>query len=229
MSKQFFAVIVVVILLFVGIFAFTGKKDDTKTTSSNSSALSQNVIGAGTTSVTLVEYGDYQCPYCQQYYNTVKQVQTEYGDKIKFQFRNFPLTSIHRNAFAASRAAEAAGKQNKYWEMHDILYENNDPNGAQGWVASNDATSYFDGFAKKIGLDVAKFKTDFASGAVNDTINADVAEGTKLGITGTPTFFVDGKKVTLSNSTTDFKKVIDAEIAKKTPAAAPAAEPAAQD
>jgi len=220
MSKQFWGVIVGIVLIFVGIIALSGGgKSNNSGSGSNGKTLSQHVQGQGTTGVTLLEYGDYQCAYCQQYYPTVKQVQTQYGDKIKFQFRNFPLVSLHRNAFAASRAAEAAGLQNKYWQMHDVIYENNDPNGKAGWVAAPDPNTYFDAFAKQIGLNLTQFKTDFASSKVNDLINADLAEGTRLGITGTPTFYINGKKADLGNSIDSFTKVIDAAIAKEAPAA----------
>jgi protein-disulfide isomerase len=218
MSKQFIGVIVAVILLFVGVFALTGNKSDSGGSKSNSKTLTQHVEGKGTTGVTLVEYGDYQCPFCQQYYATVKQVQTEFNDQIKFQFRNFPLVSIHQNAFAGARAAEAASLQGKFWEMHDTLFENNDPQGASGWVASSTPTTFFNQFAQQLGLNVDQFKKDYASSKVNDLVNADMAEGNRLGITGTPTFFVDGKKVQVSNDVASFEKVIKAEIAKKQPA-----------
>lgn len=222
MSKQFWGVIVGIVLIFVGIIALSGGgKSNNSGSGSSGKTLTQHVVGKGTTGVTIIEYGDYQCAYCQQYYPTVKQAQLQYGDKIKFQFRNFPLVSLHRNAFAASRAAEAAGMQNKYWEMHDVLYENNDPNGKAGWVAAPDPNTYFNAFAKQIGLNLAQFKTDFASSKVNDLINADLAEGTKLGITGTPTFYINGKKADLGNSIDSFTKVIDAAIAKQAPAAKP--------
>jgi len=214
MSKQFWAVVAVIVLVLVGISVFTGKKSDTST-SGNTKAATSHTEGQGTTGVTLVEYGDYQCPYCQTYHPTVKQIVADYGDKITFQFRNFPLTSLHQNAFAAARAAEAAGKQNKYWQMHDLLYENNDPNGSSGWVASKAPSSYFNNFATQLGLNLTQFKKDYASMAVNNAINADMAAGTKLGVEGTPTFYINGKKATISNSPDDFKKALDAAIQNK--------------
>lgn len=213
MSKQFWAVVVVIILVLVGVFALTGHKSPT--TSSSSGQATNHVEGEGKSGVTLVEYGDYQCPYCQVYAATVQSIQSEYNQQLFFQFRNFPLTSIHQNAFAGARAAEAADMQGKFWEMHDILYQNNDPNGQSGWVAASDPTTYFDQFAQQIGLNVTKFKQDYASTAVNDRINADMAAGNKLGITGTPTFYLDGKKIEVTNTTAAFEKVINAELAKK--------------
>jgi protein-disulfide isomerase len=222
MSKQFWGVVIVVVLLFVGIFAIGGsgsKGDDKKSTGT----LTQHVEGKGTTGVTLVEYGDFQCPYCEQYSSTVQQVQAKYGDQIKFQFRNYPLTSLHPNAFAAARAAEAAGLQNKYWEMHDALYQ---PANWQVWTGASDAVPYFNQYAQQLGLNVDQFKKDYLSSKVNDLINSDMAEGNKLGITGTPTFFLDGKKIEVGNTVDGFTKLIDAEIAKKAPKTT--ATPAAQ-
>ena len=213
MSKSFWGVVAVVILIFVGIFAFTGNK--TKTTNnggktSSTSTLTNHTIGKGTSGVTLLEYGDFQCPYCGLYYPIVKQVQAKYNDQLKFQFRHFPITSAHPNAFAASRAAEASASQGKFWEMYDALYQTQ-----KQWAGSSDPTTIFEQFAKQIGMDVNKYKVDYKSIAVNDLINADMAEGTKLGVTGTPTFFINGKKVEINQDPADFSKKLDAAIAQK--------------
>ena len=217
MSKQFWAVIAVIVLVLVGVFAFTGNKSDTKTNAQPTN----HVEGQGQSGVTLTEYGDYECPFCGQYYPTVKQIEQQYDNLIHFQFRNFPLTSLHPNAFAGARAAEAADLQGKFWQMHDALYENQDPNGKSGWVASSDPLDdYFVNFAKQIGLNIDQFKTDFASDKVNAIVNADLNQANKLGLTGTPTFFLDGKQVQINNTVADFQKVLNAEIQKKNPNAA---------
>lgn len=225
MSKQFWAVIIVVILALIGIFTFTGKKSTgTNNPSSASGQPTTHIIGQGTTGVTLVEYGDYQCPACGQYYPVVKAVQAKYGDAIKFQFRNFPLVSSHQNAFAAARAAEAASLQGKFWEMHDALYQSQ----AQ-WSSSSSASQIFVQYASQLKLNVAQFRQDYASIKVNDAINADSAAGTKANVQGTPSYYLDGKYVQVANTPEAFEKVIDAEIAQKakaTPAVAPATKPA---
>jgi protein-disulfide isomerase len=201
--------------VFVGIFALSGNKAGTSGKAGSSSTLTEHVEGQGKAKVTLVEYGDYQCPYCGQYFPTVKQVQAEFNQQIFFQFRNFPLVSLHQNAFAGARAAEAAALQNKFWEMHDALYETQTQ-----WSSAGDPTSFFDQYATQLGLNLAQFKQDYASGKVNNLINADMAEGNKLGIQGTPTFFLDGKQLTQpANIVSAFEQVIKAEIAKKAPAA----------
>lgn len=230
MSKSFWGVIVLIVLVFGGIMALGGKKTDDGG-AVKKAGLTQHVQGAGTAGVTLIEYGDYECPYCQAYYPTIKQIQAEYGDKLKFQFRNYPLTNLHQNAFAAARAAEAADLQGKFWEMHDMLYESAN---YFVWTKSGSAVENFNQYAEKLGLNVAQFKKDFASSLVNDRINADLAAGTKLKLTGTPSFILNGKKTEIANSPEAFRKVIDAAIAKQQPAdggsteqtTAPAAEPA---
>lgn len=214
MSKQFLGVILIIIAVFVGIFMFGNQK--TEAPSGKSSDLTQHVIGEGKSGVTLVEYGDYQCPFCHDYFPTVKAAQTEFNSQIKFQFRNYPLSSRHPNAFAAARAAEAAALQDKFWEMHDALY---DTANWQTWTNSSNPNPLFEQYAKKLGLDVAKYKTDFASSKVNNLVNADLAEGTRQKVSGTPSFFIliDGKKpqkVEITNDLAAFEKVIKAAIAK---------------
>jgi protein-disulfide isomerase len=229
MSKQFIAILAAIVLVFIGIFAFSGKKSQTGGSSKSSVSASSHLEGSTSTGVTLVEYGDYQCPYCQQYYPTLKAVADKYKDQIQFQFRNFPLVNAHQNAFAAARAAEAASLQGKFWEMHDALYETGN---WQVWYPSGDPTPYFKQYAQQIGLDATKFATDFASSPVNDVIRADMAAGTKLEVQGTPAFFLDGKLLTTPANTIEaFDKVIKAEIAKKKPAdtATPAATAPATD
>lgn len=215
MNKKFLLFAAAAIVLVFGFLQATKPKPKTSNNGS-SSTQTNHVKGAGTTGVTLLEYGDYQCAYCQQFQPLVKQVLETYGDRIKFQFKHFPLEQAHKNARAAARAAEAASLQNKFWEMHDLLYDNNDPNGQSGWVASDNAVTYFEQFAQKLGLNMDQYRKDFASSKVNDLINEDSAGGTELGITGTPTFFLDGKKLDPSPTTLDsFKTAIDAAIAAK--------------
>lgn len=210
MSKQFLAIIAAVIIVLGGVFFITNKQSGSTTTSSNAKP-SSHVEGSASSGVTLVEYGDYECPYCSQFYPYVKQAVEAYKDKVQFQFRNLPLSSIHKNAFAAARAAEAAGMQGKFWEMHDKLYENQDPKAQSGWVVSTDPLNeYFVNYARQVGLDTTKFKTDYASSAVNDVINADVAEFKKTKLEeSTPTFILNGKHITPGYSVEDFTKAFD--------------------
>lgn len=215
MSKGFWAVIAAIVLLFVGLAVFGGNdkaKDSGSGKDGKNSSLSNNVLGKGTSGVTLVEYGDYECPYCVAAAPVVKAGVAAFGDKIKFQFRNFPLTNIHRNAFAAARAAEAAALQGKFWEMHDSLY---DASNNLAWTKATNPNTFFEQYAKSIGLDVEQYKKDFASSQVNDTVNADMEEGNRLKITGTPTFFINGKKVTIEPTIDSFNKAVNEALAKQ--------------
>jgi protein-disulfide isomerase len=133
--------------------------------------------------ITLVEYGDYQCPYCGQAYNIVKNLQKKLGDKVRFIFRNYPLQDLHPYALHAAIAAETANIEGKFWEMHDIIFEN------QRRLDDASLTAY----AKEIGLDKNKFQNDFGSKPTVDKVNADVESGNKAGVDGTPSFFVNGK------------------------------------
>jgi len=217
MSKQFLAILAVIVIVFVGIFAISNHKS----TSSTSAKPTNHVIGLGKDGVSLVEYGDFQCPYCGEYFSTVKQIQQEYNSQITFQFVNFPLTSLHPNAFAGARAAEAANLQGKYWPMHDLLYEENQiyynsNDTASTWISSSNPLTDFDTYAKQLGLNVSKFNSDYASTEVNNLINADMAKGNKLGVDATPTFYLDGKEIQVDNTVTAFQKQINAAIAQKT-------------
>ncbi len=205
MNKRFLAIVLVCVLALVGVYALTSK-DEVKPAGSadGKSKLSSHTIGANAKKVNLTEYGDYQCPACGQYHPLLKQLIAEYKNDIQFQFRNYPLQQIHPNARAASRAAEAAGKQDRFWEMHDKLYEQQD-----SWKNSSSANTIFNSYAGELGLNVSKFKTDFMSSEINDIITADYNEGTRLGVNSTPTFFLQGKKITNPQTLDDFKKLID--------------------
>jgi protein-disulfide isomerase len=195
MDKRFLAILAGIIIILGGIFVFTKSSDDSKNNSSdpgNSAAQATNhVTGQGQSGVTFLEYGDFQCPVCALFYTPVNQAVSKYNKEIFFQFRNLPLVSIHQNAFAAARAAEASGKQDKYWQMYGKLYENQ-----SSWSASSSPLSLFRNYAKEIGLDTAKFEKDYASEEVNDAINADVSAFEATGREqATPSFFIDGKAI----------------------------------
>ena len=177
MDKRFWAVLGIIVLIFGGIIYANGRNKDTGN-NANGAQPTNHVKGSTTSGVTLVEYGDFECPVCFVYYPVVKAAVDKRKDDIAFQFRNFPLTSVHKNAFAGARAAEAAGLQNKYWEMFDAIYTNQDPSGQSGWVASDSPLTFFEGFAKTLGLNINQFKKDYASDKVNNLINADLTVGT---------------------------------------------------
>lgn len=210
MSNRFIAVVVVLLVVFGGVFAIAKHKRSGPVNNTAASPTS-HIEGGGAKNVTLVEYGDFECPACGAYYPVVSQIFEKYKNDIHFQFRNFPLTQIHRHAFVASRAGEAASKQNKFWEMYDMLYQNQ-----KSWSAESDPTNSFVLYAKQLGLDTVKFKQDMQSQESNDLINADIREGTKLGANSTPTFVLEGKKIENNpRSIDEFNKLIDNAIAAK--------------
>lgn len=211
MSKQFVFIIIVVILGLFGVFALSKKSKDTQSNTQNTVAqASEHKKGAGRKGVVLVEYGDFQCPACKAYYPIVKQLESEYGDDITFQFRHFPLPS-HNFGFTASRAAEATGKQGKFFEMHDLLYENQ-----ESWSRASDAGPIFEGFATQLGLNIDQYKSDLASADVAAVINADKKAGIDIGASATPTFVLNGKKLDKNPASfEEFKQLIDEEIAKQ--------------
>jgi protein-disulfide isomerase len=222
MDKRFWAIIGVIALVFFGILFFRGEKDGTDSSSKAASGQPTNhVKGPADAKVTLLEYGDFQCPACASFEPVVKTVQEKYAETMKFQFRNLPLTQIHTNAFAAARAAEAADLQGKYWEMHDALYLST--NWSQ-WTQASDPKPLFWQYAEQLGLNVAKYKTDFAGSTVNSRINADIAAFNKTGQPmSTPSFFINGEPIANSElldaqnqpSVEAFSRLIDQALAKQ--------------
>jgi protein-disulfide isomerase len=212
MSKRFLIILVVLAALFAGFLWFSKAKETAKAPSGNETGkVSNHVAGSGNKKVTIIEYGDFECPACGAYYPIIEQVREKYGEDITFQFRNFPLVQIHKNAMAAHRAAEAADKQGKFWEMYNVLYSQQ-----QSWTASGNPSRVMEDYALQLGLNIDKFKSDVASSSVNDTINADVKAGQAIGASATPTFVINGKKIDpLPDRTIEaFSKLIDEAIAK---------------
>lgn len=160
--------------------------------SQKSGNIADHVFGKKDSKVTMIEYGDFQCPGCEAAYPTMKAISEKYEGQIAFVFRNFPLTDKHPNAKAAAAAAEAAGLQNKYWEMHNKLYDEQ-----SNWenLDINQRTSAFAGYAQALGLNVDTFKTDLTSDAVNQKITFDQALGRKANVDATPTILLNGKPV----------------------------------
>lgn len=211
--NRFWIVLGVVVLALVGLF-FATKKDTTTTATVDGDPktilANDHVRGGKEGSVTLIEYGDFQCPACGSYYPMLKELESTYGDKVNFVFRHFPLIQIHPNAFAAARAAEAAGNQGKFFEMHDKLYDTQ-----RAWgEATTNQQSLFESYAEELGLNMEQFKNDYASNEVADRINQDLSTGQQtFDVNSTPTFVLDGVKITSPSTIDDFKQVLDKAIA----------------
>ncbi len=153
---------------------------------------------ASNTVVTLEEFGDYQCPPCGQLHPTLKKLKQEYGEHLNFIFRNLPLIKIHPNALAAAQAAEAARIQNHFWEMHDLLYENQSL-----WKDDINPRSIFIKFAADLGLNTAQFTRDLDDKQIQMRIEADMDAAAKQGIDGTPTILINGRQLRVEMTTPD--------------------------
>ena len=141
-----------------------------------------HIQGASTAPVTLLEYGDYECPYCGAAYPIVKQVQEAMGDGLRFVFRNFPISTSHPHAEQAAEAAEAAAAQDQFWPMHDLLYEN------QQRLEASDLV----GYADSLGLDVERFKRELEGHVHAPRVREDFMSGVRSGVNGTPSFYING-------------------------------------
>jgi protein-disulfide isomerase len=141
-----------------------------------------HVVGPATAPVTVVEYGDYECPFCGAAHPIVKMLQKSLGDNLRFAYRHFPLSQIHPHSFQAAEAAEAAGAQGRFWEMHDMLFEH------QNRLSTQDLLAY----ASALGLELEPFAGDLAEHRHAPKIREDFLSGVRSGVNGTPTFFVNG-------------------------------------
>ena len=145
--------------------------------------------GMPTARVTVEEFSDFQCPACGTLEPGLRRVMKDYGDRVLFIFRNYPL-QMHKYAFIASRAAAAAGAQGKFWEMHDMLYDNQ-----KEWSDSMEPRVQFDSYATRLGLDVQKFKADMERQDLADRVKNDLLRGNSLGVKGTPTVYLNGREL----------------------------------
>lgn len=153
--------------------------------------------------VSVIEYGDFQCPACGSYHPIIKQLEEEFSDRVVFSFRHFPLRQIHPNAEPAARAAEAAGKQGKFWEMHDILFERQNE-----WSNQLGAIGKINEYAQELGLDMEQFNADLVSDEIKDLVNADHSEATGAGLNSTPSFFINAKKIPNPQSIEEFRQML---------------------
>jgi protein-disulfide isomerase len=168
-----------------------------------------NMLGSPTATVTVEEFADFQCGACANVHPVLKNVQSVYGSNIKFIFRHFPL-QMHRNAYDAAVAAEAAGLQGKFWDMQNLIFSNQ-----QSWAGASDVRTIFVGYAERLGLDVEKFKNDILGTVTKNRVDADMQRGRALNITSTPTVYVNGVAVPYDQMTLEgMKRIIDAELQK---------------
>jgi protein-disulfide isomerase len=168
-------------------------------------AASDPALGSASAPVTLVEFSDFQCPFCQRVAPTLKQVKERYGDKVRIVWKDFPLTQIHPEAFKASEAAHCAGDQGKYWQYHDQLFGN------QQALRTDDLKRY----ATDLGLDAPAFNSCLDSSKYGERVRDGVAQGTSLGVNSTPTIYINGRILSGAQPYEAFAAVIDEELARK--------------
>ena len=165
-------------------------------------------IGPANAPLTLEEFGDFECPPCGIVHPVLKTMEHEFGQRLRIIFREFPLVPTHAHALAAARAAEAAGLQGKFWEMHDLLYENQ-----KAWHDTFDVRPIFEGYATKIGLDLERFRRDIDAEIVERRIFLDGKRGHSLGVKGTPTVFLNGRELPFESlSPEKLRVVLNAEL-----------------
>lgn len=162
-----------------------------------------HVLGPADAPVKIEEFGDFECPPCGIFHPILEQMKTEFGDQLQITFREFPLVPTHQHALAAASAAEAAGLQGKFWEMHDLIYEHQND-----WKKEFDVRPIFEGYAKQIGLDVERYKRDMNGDLVAQRIFADGKRGHSLGVKGTPTVFMNGREVPSENLPAEKLRVV---------------------
>jgi protein-disulfide isomerase len=168
--------------------------------------VTENIKGNPDAAVTLVEYSDFQCPACASFQPVIEELMKQYGENLRFEYKHYPLP-IHPFAQQAAVAAEAAGQQGKFYEYHDALFKNQ-----QEWSSSVAPGAFFVKYAEELGLDVEKFRRQQKSALLRDDVRADLAEARELGLTGTPTFFLNGERMqieTFEDFITQIAMVID--------------------
>jgi protein-disulfide isomerase len=161
-----------------------------------------HVIGRETAPVTLLEYGDYECPYCAAAQPNVKQALSALGDDVRFAYRHFPLAQIHPHAALAAEAAEAAGAQGRFWEMHELLFANQQRLGPRDLLVD----------AERLGLDLNRFARDLDEHTFRPKVREDFMSGVRSGVNGTPTFFVNGVRHNGGYSAEELVEAIESEL-----------------
>ena len=166
-----------------------------------------HITGNASASATLIEYSDFQCPVCADYQPLINQIKTGLGNNLRIIFRHFPLENIHPNTQLAAQASEAASTQGKFWEMHDLLFENQ-----EFWSKLEDPTEKFTEYAKELSLNTEKFTSDLTSKEAKDKVNSDYQTGLNTKVNSTPSFFINDEKIQNPGSYETFKQIIEQEL-----------------
>lgn len=196
--------------LIFGMVKLGGSKPDQSAILVNAVSSSDWTKGNKEAKVVLVEYSDFQCPACAYYYPLLKKLSQDFGNKVSFSYRHFPLRQ-HMNARSAAYAAEAAGRQNKFWEMHDLIFENQTK-----WENRGDAEKIFTELAASLELNIDQFKKDIGSAEIKNKVENDFQSGVQSKVNSTPTIFLNGKKIEVPPNYDELRNIIN-EAVKNNP------------
>jgi protein-disulfide isomerase len=202
------AVVVGIAIIVGGLMGMVGREEGGSPPAGGGSGVaavaeSDWTKGSRQAPATLIEYGDFQCPACRAYQPVVGEIAAELGDNLLVVFRQFPLRQSHPQAQLAAQAAEAAGRQGKFWEMHDLLFERQSE-----WSNQPDAEERFIQYAQELGLSREQFSADLEDGALAEAIEEDVRSGLAAGVNATPTFYLNGEKMEGFSNYDEFKNRI---------------------
>jgi protein-disulfide isomerase len=189
MKNPWIIIGIITVMLFGGAIWYSGVSAEK---SNEGVVIQQNIKGNSEAEVTLVKYSDFQCPACAAFAPVVEQIVADHGDRLSFEYKNFPLP-IHNHAQAAAVAAEAAGQQGQFFAMHDLIFANQ-----AEWSQAAVPGVFFAQYAEEIGLDMDEFTRHQKSSVLRDKVRDEFAEGRELGVTGTPTFFLNGQRMSFS-------------------------------
>lgn len=167
-------------------------------------------IGSKNAPITIIEFSDFECSFCKIFFdNVLNEIKINYVDsgKVKFVYRDFPITAIHPNAEKAAEAANCAFEQNKFWEYHDLLFENQN-----NWISGNNTSSEFKKYSSMVGLDEEQFNLCIDSNKFAEEISNDIQDGWEAGVEGTPTLFINGIKIAGAREYNVFKEIIESEL-----------------
>lgn len=206
-----FVVLVIGITVFLALFSAGKTVGGFASSKTSPIVASDHIRGNASSSVTIIEYGDFECPACGAYEQIMQQLTKKYGDRVGFIFRQFPLYQIHPNARISAQASEAAALQGKFWEMHDVLYSKQTE-----WsdIATTDIVKKnFDLYARSIGIDVDQFNTDIISSSTIAHVENQRKEGDNSQVNHTPTFFLNLNQIQNPTSVEAFSELINAALA----------------
>lgn len=199
--------VILAMVLFVVLLAKLGTSNAPESTLTPAINAADHKKGVENAKVTIVEYSDFQCPACAQYYPMLKQLTEEFPNDVQIVYRHYPLKQIHKNAEKAASASEAADKQGKFWDMHDMLF-----NTQKVWGEMDKPEEQFEKYAGSLGLNIEQFKTDLASAEVSEHVRSDESSANTMNLRGTPTFFLNNNLIASPQSYDQLKNVVIKQI-----------------